>query len=379
MTRRLEHGFVAVHAGAGYHSLETRPETLRACKEACKKAYDVLASNGNESSALEACVAATMVLEDDPVTNAGLGSNLTMDEKVECDAGLMEGCGMGFAGIGCVKNVKNPISVCKTLLEVQNGARMDGNSLVPPGLLAGEGATDFARRHGLDMVSDLDLVTKRSLGGHRKALKTVTAAEIKRDGALLDTVGVIVVDNRGRVAAACSSGGPLLKLPGRIGHAAHFGCGVWAQQIGTLGDPNFSSIASSCTGCGEYLVRTSLGKTISQRLSRENATDNVQAAADTVGRSLREDFLESSLVNGLDEKRKIAGTIALKAGMVSETDLLVDFAYGHCSSDMCLAYTVPNPKSPGIIVRSVMSVCSDSAKVIAGGGLYRLKVKAVRE
>lgn len=74
----------------------------------------------------------------------------------------------------------------------------------------------------------------------------------------LDTVGVVVVDGLGNVAAGCSSGGLALKVPGRAGQAAMYGCGVWAEN----GESERPSVAVSTTGCGEHLMRTSLAKTV---------------------------------------------------------------------------------------------------------------------
>lgn len=62
------------------------------------------------------------------------------------------------------------------------------------------------------------------------------------------------------MAASCSSGGIALKHSGRIGQAATYGSGVWAEN------GSESSIAVCSTGCGEYLIRTMLSKEISDDL-----------------------------------------------------------------------------------------------------------------
>lgn len=95
-------GFIAVHVGAGFHAQVNENRHRMACKQACVEASKVLREGGCASLA---CVAAIRALEDDPATNAGLGSSLNRDGRVECDAGFMDGTTMKFGAIGCAPRI----------------------------------------------------------------------------------------------------------------------------------------------------------------------------------------------------------------------------------------------------------------------------------
>ncbi|MGH0145591.1 UNVERIFIED_CONTAM: hypothetical protein FKN15_043305 [Acipenser sinensis] len=101
-----------------------------------------------------------------------------------------------------------------------------------------------------------------------QVLKSVESRISKNDSGSLDTVGAIVIDHEGNVAAAVSSGGLAMKHPGRVGQAAHYGCGCWAENAGNL---NPYSTAVSTSGCGEHLVRTMLARECSIALQSEDA------------------------------------------------------------------------------------------------------------
>lgn len=137
----LPQGFVAVHVGAGFHASNNESRLRAACKTACLEAVLTLRAGKNASLA---CVAAIRVLEDDPVTNAGFGSALNRNGRVECDAGFMDGATGMFGGIGaaprksicmpCIAScvlieVKNPITVAHHLANAQIGS---DHILVPP-------------------------------------------------------------------------------------------------------------------------------------------------------------------------------------------------------------------------------------------------------
>lgn len=109
MEKRLGRSFVAVHVGAGYHSVLKEPQFNAACSRACEAAMVILKNGGD---ALQACVEAVKVLEDDPVTNAGIGSSLNRDGFVECDAALMDGRSGLFGSVGAVP--------CTMRYELQN-------------------------------------------------------------------------------------------------------------------------------------------------------------------------------------------------------------------------------------------------------------------
>ncbi|KAG9953354.1 N-terminal nucleophile aminohydrolase, partial [Aureobasidium melanogenum] len=129
---------IFVHAGAGYHSLQNERIHLQACNDAAKAAMVVLRTGG---TALDAIEIAVKVLEDREITNAGYGSNLAVDGIVECDATIVDHFGRSGA-VGAVSQIKNPISLARVLLD--RSTQLLSLRRVPPNLLVGQGAIEFA-------------------------------------------------------------------------------------------------------------------------------------------------------------------------------------------------------------------------------------------
>uniref|UniRef100_A0A8C1J2F9 Taspase, threonine aspartase, 1 n=1 Tax=Cyprinus carpio TaxID=7962 RepID=A0A8C1J2F9_CYPCA len=270
-------GFVLVHAGAGYHSESKAKEYKHVCKRACQKAVDRLRAGG---MALEAVTAALIELEDSPFTNAGTGSNLNLSGEIECDASIMDGKSLNYGAVGALSGIKNPVLVARRLLsETQKGKLSAGR--IPPCFLVGKGAEQWAISHGIPACPTEKMTTKFSLSGYKRNKRKMELAEqveMKRkrqscehenNSACLDTVGAVVVDREGNVAAAVSSGGLAMKHPGRVGQAAHYGCGCWAENardislystaVSTSGSPFLAGedcvlggvIVLRCCTCGE--------------------------------------------------------------------------------------------------------------------------------
>ncbi|NWS99546.1 TASP1 aspartase, partial [Mionectes macconnelli] len=238
-------GFVLVHAGAGYHSESKAKEYKHVCKRACQKAIEKLQAG---ALATDAVTAALIELEDSPFTNAGLGSNLNLLGEIECDASIMDGKSLNFGAVGALSGIKNPVSVANRLLcEGQKGKLSAGR--IPPCFLVGEGAYRWAVDHGIPACPPGIMATRFSLAAFKRNKRKLELAEkvetdliqLKKrrqsnekenDSGTLDTVGAVVVDQEGNVAAAVSSGGLALKHPGRVGQAALYGCGCWAENTG---------------------------------------------------------------------------------------------------------------------------------------------------
>ncbi|KAI8634525.1 nucleophile aminohydrolase [Xylariaceae sp. FL1651] len=147
---------IFIHAGAGYHSTANESIHLEACSEAARASMKVLKEG---RSAIEAVEAAIRVLEDKEITNAGYGSNLAIDGTVECDATLVDHFGRSGA-CGAVPNVKNPITLARLILESSNQPL--SLRRVPPNLLVGEGARDFAQELGITLVPNEALVSRNA-------------------------------------------------------------------------------------------------------------------------------------------------------------------------------------------------------------------------
>ncbi|KAJ5558702.1 Peptidase T2 asparaginase 2 [Penicillium sp. DV-2018c] len=144
---------IFLHAGAGYHSRENEHKHLKACETAAIRAIAFLKRG---ATAVDAVEAALMVLEDNPITNAGFGSNLNAHGVVEGDASIVDHKGLSGA-VGAVPNVKNPIMLARKVYE-QSKVPL-GNSRVPPNFLVGEGAKDFAWEHGIILVPNETMVS----------------------------------------------------------------------------------------------------------------------------------------------------------------------------------------------------------------------------
>ncbi|KAI9645088.1 hypothetical protein NHQ30_005822 [Ciborinia camelliae] len=156
---------IFVHAGAGYHSTTNEHIHLGACNDAARAAMRILKAGG---SAVDAVEAAIKVLEDKEITNAGYGSNLSIEGIVECDATVVdhlgrsgacgatarksiESCPRGYALPNTLLlEIKNPVSLARLILEASS--RPLSLRRVPPNLLVGQGATDFAWEHGIPVV-----------------------------------------------------------------------------------------------------------------------------------------------------------------------------------------------------------------------------------
>ncbi|XP_050601275.1 threonine aspartase 1 isoform X2 [Macaca thibetana thibetana] len=361
-------GFVLVHAGAGYHSESKAKEYKHVCKRACQKAIEKLQAG---ALATDAVTAALVELEDSPFTNAGMGSNLNLLGEIECDASIMDGKSLNFGAVGALSGIKNPVSVANRLLcEGQKGKLSAGR--IPPCFLVGEGAYRWAVDHGIPSCPPNIMTTRFSLAAFKRNKRKLELAErvetdfiqLKKrrqssekfftitneaavkfsyrsfcgdqenDSGTLDTVGAVVVDHEGNVAAAVSSGGLALKHPGRVGQAALYGCGCWAENTGAH---NPYSTAVSTSGCGEHLVRTILARECSHALQAEDAH---QALLET----MQNKFISSPFL--ASEDGVLGGVIVLRSCRCSaEPDssqnkqtLLVEFLWSHTTESMCVGY-----------------------------------------
>ncbi|MFZ5643455.1 MAG: isoaspartyl peptidase/L-asparaginase family protein [Bacillota bacterium] len=208
--------------------------------EAALAGYNTL-----EKGLLDAAEAAVRTLEKSHFLNAGYGSVLNRDGEVEMDASIMDGATGRFGAVGAIRSVEHPVSVARKVLED-----------TPHAVLVGAGATMFARSIGLKEYDPVSPKMKKAwqrakemeaLGGQYKAsLFTGLSPESIHS---CDTVGC-VASYQGKVAAASSTGGSFLKLPGRVGDTPFPGAGIYASGI----------CAVVCTGLGEAFIETLTAK-----------------------------------------------------------------------------------------------------------------------
>jgi L-asparaginase/beta-aspartyl-peptidase (threonine type) len=206
---------------------------------------------------MEAAVAASVILEDDPRFNAGIGSRYCIDGKtIEMDASVMDERGR-MGAVAAIRMVRNPIRVAQAVLST------------PHVLLAGEGATAFARWAGFpefDPVSDKAReFFKRGMAKLREAkvspynqpwIEFSKRYPVFEAGEAVDTIGAVAFDGKGAYAAANSTGGSALMLLGRVGDSAHFGAGLWTGPAGAV----------ATTGIGEHIIRKLVAKEIYDRM-----------------------------------------------------------------------------------------------------------------
>ncbi|XP_078000890.1 threonine aspartase 1-like [Glandiceps talaboti] len=337
--------FVAVHVGAGYHSPGKAETYKKACHEACSKAMKLMKEG---KSATEAVTEAVVTLEDYPCTNAGIGSCLTMDGIVECDASIMDGQTLGFGAVGALAGIKNPIKVAHCILKEESKGLMSLGR-IPPCFLTGEGAHKWAKDHGIEEIVPDGHITESSLSAYRKYTQKLKAAaqtqnysskKRKREvddpdvhdekDKLLDTVGAICIDCHGNISSGVSSGGIALKQPGRVGQAAVYGCGCWA-----VNQSSSHSVYAACstTGCGEHLLKTMLARRCTEcALNAENMTQ-------AVSQVFKQDFLESPFLAKVASKQ--GGALILR-----HEDHQTELVWAHTTDSMCIGYMSAADQKP---------------------------------
>jgi beta-aspartyl-peptidase (threonine type) len=307
-----------VHGGAWAIPADAAAAHLAGVRKALETGYALL-SRG--ASALDAVEAAVTVLEDDPTFDAGRGSFLTSDGRVQLDALLMDGGRMKAGGVACVERLRNPIQAARLVLEESHHV-----------YFVGDGAEQFAQAHGITLIDNSELVLDRererliiakrreaagfgddTFSGIDTGVPTDRSSSVGWDTPLLpvlhddkspetavllsqvdrsssagapgpshlgtgesmnqtsstchdshDTVGAVALDTRGNLAAATSTGGTLNKTPGRVGDSSLIGCGCYADNL---------SAAVSLTGWGEPIMKLVLGKWATDRVAAGSAPE----------------------------------------------------------------------------------------------------------
>ncbi len=238
---------IIVHGGVGELKKDRVNDARAGVQRAVEAGFSVLESGGD---AIDACEKAVNVLEDDPVFNAGTGSALTLDGQCAMDASIMRGSTLEVGAVADVRNVKNPISLARKVMEETDHV-----------LLVGEGAEKFARIMGFppydpiteDRKREWEALREKVLNGRSlRHWKKLSELIRKHPEILHGTVGCVALDEKGEIAAGTSTGGVFLKLFGRVGDTPIPGAGTYATIYG----------GASATGIGEAIMRTLLAKTV---------------------------------------------------------------------------------------------------------------------
>jgi L-asparaginase / beta-aspartyl-peptidase len=226
-----------VHGGA-WNIPDIAVEDCRAgCRRALEAGWAILMRGG---SALDAIEAAIVILEDDPVFDAGIGSHLNLDGRVELDAIVMNGATLKAGAVGAVQRIRNPIRLAREVMESSEHMMM-----------VAAGAEQFAREQGMALCDPKELILDRERAAWRKCREDQHAAEFHVDHAM-GTVGAVAVDADGAIFAGTSTGGTCCKHAGRVGDSPLIGCGCYADaEAGGV----------SCTGHGESIMRIVMAKT----------------------------------------------------------------------------------------------------------------------
>ncbi|MGL2966976.1 isoaspartyl peptidase/L-asparaginase [Flavobacterium sp. XGLA_31] len=221
---------VIIHGGffsESSTSQETKMAKQQALLRIAKEAHLYLQTH----SALETVVFAVSLLEDDPLFNAGIGSQIQSDGKIRMSASLMDGSKLKMSGVINIEEVKNPIQVAQVLLDYDDK------------VLGGSGATNFARQHGFEKFST-EIPQRRA------------EYEAKLAASGTGTVGCVAIDAQGKIAAATSTGGKGFEIPGRISDSATV-AGNYANEF----------CGVSLTGVGEDIVSGAVAAKIVTRVT----------------------------------------------------------------------------------------------------------------
>jgi beta-aspartyl-peptidase (threonine type) len=296
---------IICHGGAG--RIDDKTAYAEGLTEAVEEGYRLLRQS---ASAMEVAVTAVRIMEDNPLYNAGTGSDLTLDGQIEMDASLMTQEGR-FGGVAGIYGVKNPILVAQKVMTQTDHL-----------LLFGTGATEFARSMGFE---EYNVITERARALLERVVRHGSKyfekqnqqrfpdgppAESDADApvpseSMMGTAGAVARDKRGNLAVATSSGGIAGRMRGRIGYAAILGAGTFAGPGGAI----------SCTGHGEEIMRRSLARDIVERMTTMPASTAL------------------TLVVAEARRKKLAfGAVGF--------DARGGICYGHTTPDMAYGYKV---------------------------------------
>lgn len=270
------HYSLMVHGGAGALDNVTDEKIafryLESIRTVLEHGRAVMELGGSALQAVETCAS---LLEDDPVFNAGCGSVLNENGKVEMDAAIMDGRDLKAGAVAAIDNIANPIQLARFVMSESEHV-----------MLIAEGAMRFADHCGMERVQEHYFFTpdrveqlKQAQLKHKVMLDHDDTEEDSEDQKY-GTIGAIARDTSGNLAAATSTGGIVNKRMGRVGDSPIVGAGVYADN---------ETCAVSATGYGEDFMRTVISKTISDfiYMKNMNAEDATTAGIEYLTRKVK--------------------------------------------------------------------------------------------
>ncbi|MDE3108798.1 MAG: isoaspartyl peptidase/L-asparaginase [Acidobacteriota bacterium] len=259
-----------VHGGAGNIPDAAVNDFRRGVRSGLNAGWSVLSRGG---AALDAVEAAIVALEEDPALDAGVGSHLNRDGRVQLDAIVMDGGTLKAGAVAAVERIRNPIRLARLVFEKSEHM-----------MLIGRGAEQFAVENGFPLCDPEELITDAARDEWRKTREPSAAGHAEQPRG---TVGAVALDSDGNLVAGTSTGGTRGKYPGRVGDSPLIGCGCYADaQAGGI----------SCTGYGEGIMKVVMAKmaadmlrdpgAVAPRESKDSDTRTAQSVADACVRIL---------------------------------------------------------------------------------------------
>jgi beta-aspartyl-peptidase (threonine type) len=253
-----------IHGGAGalkhIQAEGSEDDFSRSILSILEQGREVLRKGGMALDAVETCA---ILLENDPLYNAGRGSVLNEYGEVELDAAIMNGVDLAAGAVAGVRNIKNPISLARKVLDESEHV-----------FLIAQGAMEFAELCGITMLPDDYFIIESRLKQLQEAQESgrmmLDHEDVEEPQMKFGTIGAVALDRNGNLAAATSTGGIVNKRWGRVGDSPVIGAGVFADN---------DTCAVSATGYGEQFLRTVLCKTISDLVFFQDMTAPSAASA----------------------------------------------------------------------------------------------------
>ena len=245
---------IVVHGGAGTILKKNMSDEMELAyklklEEAINAGYNILEKNGSSKDAVEQTI---KILENSELFNAGKGSVLSNKGVVEMDASIMNGQNLNAGAISGIKTIKNPISAARLVMEKSEHV-----------FLSGEGAEEFAKLQGLDIINNEYFITETRLKSLLNAKKRDSIKDNK-----FGTVGCVAIDKFGNITSGTSTGGMTNKKWNRIGDVPIIGAGTYA---------NNNTCGISSTGWGEYFIRNVVAYDISSQIEYKKISIDLAA------------------------------------------------------------------------------------------------------